>query len=167
VSRVSSAVNAFDSLVKIPRWLKSTSNRTFVVWPVVLFMMEASIQRDLPRMNLWALSLLAWGYLQYRWVGTLRTRQGGGGPGISVPPERIVTDGPYRRIRNPMYLGHLIFFAGLALLLQSWIGAAAFAFHAVWFDARVREDERHLETLFGEPYREYRRRSKRWIPGVL
>lgn len=149
------------------RWLKSTSNRTFIVWPVVLFTLEAMIQRGMPRLNLWALPLLAWGYVQYRWVGTLRTREGGGGPGISIPPERIVTGGPYRWIRNPMYLGHLVFFAGLALVLQSWVGAGVLAFHAFWFDRRVREDERRLERLFGEPYREYRRRSKRWIPGIL
>jgi protein-S-isoprenylcysteine O-methyltransferase Ste14 len=153
--------------VNARRWLKSTSNRTFIVWPVVLFTLEAMIQRGMPRLNLWALPLLAWGYVQYRWVGTLRTREGGGGPGISIPPERIVTGGPYRWIRNPMYLGHLVFFAGLALVLQSWVGAGVLAFHAFWFDRRVREDERRLERLFGEPYREYRRRSKRWIPGIL
>jgi protein-S-isoprenylcysteine O-methyltransferase Ste14 len=149
------------------RWLKSTSNRTFIAWPIVLFTLEAMIQRGMPRLNLWALPLLAWGYLQYRWVGTLRAREGGGGPGISIPPERIVTGGPYRWIRNPMYLGHLVFFAGLALVLLSWVGAGVLAFHAFWFDRRVREDERRLEQLFGEPYREYRRRSKRWIPGIL
>ena len=153
--------------MSIRRWLKSTSNRTFIVCPVVLFSAEALLQQGMPRLSLWALPLLAWGYLQYRWVGTFRTRLGGGGPGISVPPERIVTDGPYRWIRNPMYLGHLLFLAGLALLLQSWIGAAVLAFHAVWFDGRVREDERRLEALFGDPYREYLRRSRRWIPGLL
>ena len=148
------------------RWLKSTSNRTFVVWPLVLVALEAAIQRGVPVMHWWALPLLAWGYLQYRWVGTFRTRLGGGGPGLSVPPERIVEQGPYRFVRNPMYLGHMIFLAGLALLLGSWIAAAVLAFHVVWFDGRAREDEAHLESLFGEPYRAYRRRVKRWIPGV-
>ncbi|HWH41316.1 MAG TPA: isoprenylcysteine carboxylmethyltransferase family protein, partial [Usitatibacter sp.] len=66
-----------------------------------------------------------------------------------------------------MYLGHLIFFAGLALVLGSWLAAAVFAFHAFWFDRRVREDEARLSGLFGDAYREYCRRVKRWIPGVL
>lgn len=117
-------------------------------------------------MHGWATPLLAWGYLQYKLVGTLRAREGGGGPGISKPPERIVTQGPYRWLRNPMYLGHLIFFAGIALSLGSWAGAVVLAAHAVWFDLRVREDEARLAALFGEPYREYCRRVKRWIPGV-
>jgi protein-S-isoprenylcysteine O-methyltransferase Ste14 len=152
---------------KVRRWFKSTSNRTFIVWPVVLFGLEALIQRGVPVIHWWALPLLAWGYLQYKVVGTYRTREGGGGPGISVPPDRIVDEGPYRFVRNPMYLGHLIFLAGLALVLGSWIAAAVFAFHAFWFDRRVREDEERLAQRFGEAYREYCRRVKRWVPGIL
>jgi protein-S-isoprenylcysteine O-methyltransferase Ste14 len=153
--------------VSLARWLKSTSNRTFIVWPAVLYATEAALQQGWPRLEPWGLPLLAWGYLQYSWVGTYRTRLGGGGPGISVPPTRIVEAGPYRHVRNPMYLGHLIFFAGLALALRSWIGAAVFVAHACWFHARVREDEGRLAERFGEPYRDYCRRVKRWIPGVL
>jgi protein-S-isoprenylcysteine O-methyltransferase Ste14 len=152
--------------VTFRRWLKSTSNRTFIVWPVALFAVEAAIQRGVPVIHAWALPLLAWGYLQYKWVGTYRTRLGGGGPGLSVPPERIVEEGPYRVVRNPMYLGHMIFFAGLALVLGSWVAAGVLAFHVLWFDGRAREDEAHLETIFGDAYRDYRRRVKRWIPGV-
>ena len=150
----------------IRRWFKSTSNRTFVVWPVVLFAVEAAIQGGMPRLNLWALPLLAWGYLQYHWVGIYRTRRGGGGPGLSNPPERIVDSGPYRWMRNPMYLGHIVFFIGLALVLRSWVAAAVLGFHLVWFDLRARGDERHLAALFGDPYRDYCRRVKRWIPFV-
>lgn len=148
------------------RWFGSTSNRTFIVWPAVLFAAEALLQQGMPRIQWWALPLAAWGYLQYKLVGIYRTREGGGGPGISRPPDRIVARGPYRWTRNPMYLGHLVFLAGLAILLGSWIGAVVLAAHAVWFDLRVREDEARLEQRFGEAYGEYRRRVKRWIPGL-
>lgn len=149
------------------RWLKGTSNRTFVLWPVVLFAAEAALQGGMPQLHPWAALLLAWGYLQYKLTGRYRTRLGGGGPGISVPPDRIVEQGPYRWVRNPMYLGHMIFLAGLALLLGSWIAGAVWLAHLPWFDARAREDERHLLARFGEPYADYCRRVKRWIPGVL
>ena len=148
------------------RWLGSTSNRTFIICPIALFAIEAAIQQAMPRIHPWALPLLAWGYLQYRLAGNFRTREGGGGPGISKPPERIVATGPYRWTRNPMYLGHLVFLLGLALTLGSWIGAAVLLLHGVWFDRRVREDEGRLAGMFGGPYREYCLRVKRWIPGV-
>jgi len=149
------------------RWLRSTSNRTFVLWPIVLLAAEAAIQQGVPRIQFWALPLLAWGYLQYRLIGNYRSREGGGGPGLSIPPERLVTGGPYRFCRNPMYLGHLIFLAGLAFALDSWLAAAVLVFHAAWFDRRVRDDEGRLTALFGDPYREYLARVKRWVPGLL
>lgn len=148
------------------RWLKGTSNRTFVLWPLLLVAVEAGLQGGRPVIDPWGLPLLAWGYLQYKLVGRFRLREGGGGPGVSVPPERLVERGPYRFIRNPMYLGHLIFFAGLALTLRSWIGLALLAFHLFWFDRRAQEDEARLAELFGPPYEAYRGRTARWIPGL-
>ena len=152
-------------LRSVGRWLRSTSNRTFVFWPLLLLALQALQDGGWPRLNWWALPLLAWGYGQYRWVGALRAEQGGGGPGLSNPPLRLVTTGPYAWTRNPMYLGHLIFLLGLALLLSgpAWL---VFAAHCLWFDRRVRDDEAHLRQLFGEPCRDYMRRVKRWIPGV-
>lgn len=153
--------------MSVRRWLKSTSNRTFVVYPLLVVAVEWALHRSAPVIAPWALPLLAWGYLQYRFVGAYRLRLGGGGPGLSVPPERLVTDGPYRFTRNPMYLGHLIFLAGLALLLRSWFGAVLFAAHAVWFQRRVVRDEAHLREQFGTRYVAYAARVKRWIPGVV
>ena len=149
------------------RWLSSTPRRTFVLWPILLVGAEAAMQQGVPRIEPWALPLLAWGYLQYYLVGRFRLRQGRGGPGIAIPPERLVTGGPYRWCRNPMYLGHLIFFAGLALALRSWLAAAVLAGHIVWFQRRVRDDEGRLAALFGDAYRDYRGSVKRWIPGLF
>jgi len=149
------------------RWLRSTSNRTYILWPVLLAAAETALQRGVPRIEAWALPLLAWGYLQYRLTGNYRLRAGGGGPGIANPPERLVIGGPYRYCRNPMYLGHLIFLAGLALALRSWLAAAVLAYHAVWFDRRARGDEVRLAAIFGEQYLNYAARVKRWIPHLL
>lgn len=148
------------------RWLGSTSNRTFIVWPLLLLAVEGMLQGGLPHLYLEAAPLLVWGYLQYRLAGEFRVREGGGGPGLANPPERLVVHGPYRYTRNPMYLGHLIFFAGLALILGSWLAAAVFAIHVGWFDRRARGDEFRLAQLFGEPYRDYCARVKRWVPGA-
>jgi len=115
----------------------------------------------------WGLLLLAWGYLQYRMVRQYRLRLGGGGPGVDTLPDRIVTEGPYRFMRNPIYLGQLIFMAGLAVSFRSWVALALFVFHLPWFHFHVVQDEAQLEERFGASYREYKRRVKRWIPGVV
>jgi protein-S-isoprenylcysteine O-methyltransferase Ste14 len=149
------------------RWLKSTSNRTFVLYPLCIAALEAALQRGWPSVAAWGLPLLLWGCLQYRWVGRYRTRLGGGGPGLAVPPDRIVDRGPYALVRNPMYLGHLIFMAGLALTFRSLAALALLAVHVVWFQRRVLQDEAHLQARFGADYADYRWRVKRWIPGLF
>ena len=146
------------------RWLKSASNRTFVVWPVLLLSVQAALDRGWPQLSLWGLPLMAWGYGQYKLVGRRRNALGGGGPGLSNPPERLVTTGIYSFTRNPMYLGHMVFLAGLAVML-SWPAWLVLIGHAIWFDWRVRGDERHLAALFGADYLAYLGRVKRWIPG--
>ena len=147
--------------------LGSTSFRTFIVYPVLIVAWELLLNDARLRLEPWFLPLLAWGYLQYRLVGKYRIRRGGGGPGMDTPPERLVTSGPFALCRNPMYLGHIIFLAGLALSLKSWLAAALAVGTAVWFQFRVRRDERRLKERFGEPYRDYAARVKRWIPGLF
>jgi len=149
------------------RWFKSTSKRTFVVYPIAVIAFELGLHGLKPAIHPAGAILLLWGYLQYRLVGGYRTQRGGGGPGIEVPPDRVVTGGPYRFLRNPMYLGHLIFMLGLAVTFSSWLALFLFAFHAVWFHRRVLQDEARLESRFGESYLAYKARVKRWIPGVL
>src|SRR5258706_5423920 len=155
------------SLQRVRRWFKSTSNRTFIVYPIAIVAFELGLRGGKLSVQPWGAILLLWGYLQYRLVGAYRQRLGGGGPGIDVPPDRIVAEGPYRYVRNPMYLGHLIFMLGLAIAFSSWPALALFAFHASWFHRRVLKDEARLELRFGEPYRAYKARVKRWIPGVV
>jgi protein-S-isoprenylcysteine O-methyltransferase Ste14 len=115
----------------------------------------------------WGAPLLAWGYLQYRLVGNYRLPRAGGTPGMDAMPERIIVVGPYRNTRNPMYLGHLIFMAGLVLTFWSWFALILLVARAIWFHLRVLRDETRLEKIFGAEYSAYRARVKRWIPFVL
>jgi len=147
--------------------LGGTSFRTFVLYPVLVVAFELWSNDGRLRLEPWFLPLLAWGYLQYHLVGRYRLRLGGGGPGMETPPVRLVTSGPFALCRNPMYLGHLIFLAGLALVLRSWLGAAVAVGTAVWLQFRVRRDERRLGERFGEPYLQYCSRVKRWIPALF
>lgn len=147
--------------------LGGTSFRSFLLYPAIVMAWEFAIHRGLPGMQPWFVPLMVWGYLQYRLVGRYRLARGGGGPGMETPPERLVTTGPFALCRNPMYLGHIIFLIGLALVFESVLGALIAAGTAVWLHLRVRRDERCLLERFGQSYVEYGGRVRRWIPGVL
>jgi protein-S-isoprenylcysteine O-methyltransferase Ste14 len=151
----------------LPRWLRSTPKRTFLIYPICIVAFELGARRGVLVVHAWGAVLLIWGYLQYRLAGAYRVRHGGGGPGVDIPPEHILSAGPYGYLRNPMYLGHLIFMLGLAITFSSWLAAALFALHIGWFHRRVLRDEAKLKQRFGAPYAAYQTRVKRWIPGVL
>lgn len=149
------------------RWLGRTPMQTFILAPAAVLVFETLFHRGWPTFVIWGVPLLLWGYLQYRFVGNYRQPRAGGTSGMDVPPDRIIDTGPYRYTRNPMYLGHLIFLAGLAITFWSWFGVLILLGRAIWFHRRVAHDEQRLEGLFGEEYAGYRQRVKRWIPGVL
>ena len=81
-------------------------------------------------------------------------------------PERLVTTGIYAHTRNPMYMGHVVFLAGLTLLTRSPVALAVTAGLLPWFDGRARADHERLVTFFGQPYEEYAARVPRWLPGL-
>ena len=152
-----------DWLAKL---LRRTPLRTFILYPLLAVAWELLIHRRLNVQPIF-LPLMVWGYLQYRLCGRYRLKRGGGGPGIETPPERLVLSGPYAYTRNPMYLGHIIFLAGLALTLQSLFAVVIALVTAIWFHLRVRRDEAKLLELWGEPYRRYLLVVKRWIPSLF
>lgn len=144
--------------------LRSTSFRTFLLYPVIIIAWELLLNGGRLHVRPWYLPLLPWGYLQYRLIGKYRIRHGGGGPGMDTPPERLVTTGPFAWSRNPMYLGHVVFLLGVTLVLQSVFAALITAATAVWFHLRVQRDEKRLHAMFGHAYQEYSGRVARWIP---
>lgn len=81
---------------------------------------------------------------------------------------RIVTDGPYRFIRNPLYAGSFLIAAGMCLLGGSWTASlVALVMFASLFYATVAVEEHTLETWFGEEYLRYMRRVPRFVPDLV
>jgi hypothetical protein len=148
------------------RFVRRTPARTFVIYPIVVLAAKLIGTGGKPRLAWQFAPMLFWGYLQYRLCGNYRLERGRGGPGLEVPPEDLVTAGPYSIVRNPMYLGHIIFLTGLALIVRSKLAVAIAAATAFWFNERVAADEKRLVRQFGEPYREYLSRVPRWLPGM-
>lgn len=76
----------------------------------------------------------------------------------------LVTSGPFRRFRNPMYLGYAFVLLGLADSAQNlWIVIMTPVFAAAVTWLAILPEERHLEARFGDAYREYKARSRRWL----
>src|SRR3954469_14068819 len=149
------------------RWLWRTPVQTFVLCPLLVIAFEFAWQGGHVLIVPLGLLLLAWGYLQYRFVGNFRLPRASGTAGMEVTPDRILAIGPYRYTRNPMYLGHLIFLTGLPITFWSWFALIILAARAAWFQSRVLHDEARLTEKFGDEYRAYCTKVKRWIPGVL
>ena len=80
------------------------------------------------------------------------------------PTRTVVTDGPYARSRNPLYLGMAVLYVGLCLLLPTFWGLvltpAAVAL-VEW--GAIRPEERFLRERFGPAYEEYAGRVRRWL----
>jgi len=90
---------------------------------------------------------------------------GQGTPAPFDAPRRLVVRGPYRFLRNPMYVGAILALAGAALYygslsLAGYAVVFAFATHAMV----VVSEEPALGRLFGAEYEAYRRRVGRWWP---
>lgn len=79
----------------------------------------------------------------------------------------IVTAGPYRLIRHPIYTGLLVAFLGSAIARGEWRGLVAVAIVAIAFWRKLGVEERWLEESFGSAYADYRRRTWALIPYVL
>jgi protein-S-isoprenylcysteine O-methyltransferase Ste14 len=91
--------------------------------------------------------------------------RGRGTPALFDAPREFVASGPYRFVRNPMYVGAITAFVGLALELRSAsVAALAALFGLLVHLLVVYYEEPELEKRFGPSYAEYRKRVHRWIP---
>lgn len=80
----------------------------------------------------------------------------------------LVTTGPYRLVRHPIYLGFVLLATGQALAFGSWPALLIALFGLVpTFAWRARTEETVLSRTFGERYAVYRRRTKMIIPRLL
>ena len=85
-----------------------------------------------------------------------------------LAPKRVVDSGIYKFIRHPMYLGSLLSYTGLALLMTN-IGTAFVFFMLLvnfTFD-RIDREEQLLARVWGDDYINYMKRTKMLIPFII
>ena len=82
---------------------------------------------------------------------------------IAPRTKRLMTDGPYAFSRNPMLLGVYIYDIGVLIWLQSWLALLVFAAEVVLLTLQVRSEEKRLEADFGDEYRAYKAKVRRYL----
>jgi len=82
-----------------------------------------------------------------------------------IPDACLVTTGPYRWIRHPMYASVLLFMLGIALYRDAWPNYLGMALLGVAIFGKMHREEAHLHVKF-EDYSAYVKRTHRLIPGI-
>ena len=77
---------------------------------------------------------------------------------------RLVTSGPYSRMRHPMYTAILGWAVGLGFVIASWVLVLFAAWVAAILVLRVPREERMMLEQFGDEYRGYMKRTGRFLP---
>jgi protein-S-isoprenylcysteine O-methyltransferase Ste14 len=100
--------------------------------------------------------LSVWGLATFRRAGTsIRP---------SSPASTLVTHGPFRLSRNPMYLGLTLVYLGVTLLMNSvWTALFLPLVIGTLYLTVIRHEERYLAATFGDEYDDYRGRVRRWL----
>jgi len=140
-------------------WLLWYGGRTW--WPLRVPFMSRS------EASFWiAAGVTAAGLLFAIWA---RRHLGGNWSGsVTIKADHeLVTTGPYRITRHPIYTGLLVAFAGTALAVAEVRGLIAFAvaFTALW--RKLRLEERYMHAQFGQAYVDYQRKVAAIVPGLL
>jgi protein-S-isoprenylcysteine O-methyltransferase Ste14 len=108
-----------------------------------------------------AIGVLFLAFGGWAFLGFLRAKTT---PHPNHPVSALVTSGPYRFSRNPMYVGLSGFVAGLALLANAaWVAAMLVPVWIAMNRLVIAREEVYLERKFGEDYRAFRKRTRRWL----
>ena len=153
---------------------KSTDNPGVVAFPGTLYAAAFAIAYGLnlkwplevlpqPAARWIGMALCAIGAALILWgIATMRRARTNIYPGL--PATALVSDGPFRFTRNPLYVALTILFAGLALEVDmAWGFIVLVPLLLVMHYGVIRREERYLEGKFGEAYRAYRARVRRYL----
>jgi len=84
-----------------------------------------------------------------------------------LPDHEVIEKGPYRYVRHPGYLGQIVTFIGLGLVLQSWLALLVILIvHGSLLAYRIHIEESFMIAEVGFPYENYVKRTRRLVPFI-
>ncbi len=111
--------------------------------------------------------VVACGLSMVLWVSIVFVRKGQGTPIPVDPPTRLVVQGLFRFVRNPMYVGAVLIVLGEALFFRSgWLLLYTVGLWSVLHTFLVVFEEPQLKQRFGPDFVEYMNIVPRWIPRI-
>jgi protein-S-isoprenylcysteine O-methyltransferase Ste14 len=97
-------------------------------------------------------------------VAVVRFRSVGTEAAPWLPSTALVTTGIYRFTRNPMYIGMALIYAGISVVADSVLALLCLVpVLAIITYGVIKREEHYLEVTFGEPYRAYKQKVRRWL----
>ncbi|MFQ5606544.1 MAG: methyltransferase family protein [Candidatus Zixiibacteriota bacterium] len=109
----------------------------------------------------WPLIALAIGLVNY---GVKTMRAAGTHEDVRRPDTALVTGGPFRYSRNPLYISLTVTYCAIAILVRTlWPLLLLPIVMAFMHSGVILREERHLERVFGEDYLRYKARVRRWL----
>lgn len=86
-----------------------------------------------------------------------------------VGATNLITDGPFGHVRNPLYVGNILMYLGVAVMsnaLVPYLVIAVFVWFVLQYHLIVSREEEHLRTAFGPEYDTYCQNVPRFIPRI-
>jgi len=84
--------------------------------------------------------------------------------GLRIKNKNLLTEGPFRYVRHPMYVSGSIMLVGIGILFFSWVWfLILLIFAPIWY-IECKIEERYLIKLFGERYLDYRKKTGMFFP---
>jgi len=129
-----------------------------VLFPLKFLRLANSSSDDI--LEIIGLSLLLFGPL-------LRVASRGYKSENSSNGHRLIKEGPYGVVRNPMYLGIIFISLGIVLMLfQMWVVTLFIIFFLIRYISLIIKEERNLITVFGQEYINYQKKVPRLFPNI-
>ena len=141
-------------------FFKSRSYTPIPIIVLVLIFAETTWQSFIGGLGLVLLGegVRFWG-VAYAGAGTRTTKRASG--------NRLVTNGPFGYVRNPLYVGNFLLSYGLVIMSWAWMPWTAIVFFFLFgfqYGLIVHYEEEYLSQRFGSQYEEYQRNVRPWIP---
>lgn len=158
--------------MKLPKWAIP------IVWSiivlVIMIFLPSVVSQSGPRYgwhqqapatwNFTGLIAVGMGLAMYIWCLVFHFKSYRESVRIGFAPPHLVVTGPYRYSRNPMYVSGLFVWIGWTIFYGSPAVLIGLVFLWSLFTFRViPNEERQLEALFGDEYKEYKASVRRWI----